>query len=176
MHRVSAAAVVLVSLVAIATCGRDTSGPTIPVPAAIGSVAGDTQTATVGTSLPQPLVARVTAADGTPVSGVPVSWQVTAGGGSVSTSSVTTDSLGRASVLVTLGTRAGASADTIQATVARLARGAVFTETATPAAPARIAVASGNAQTGTVGEPLHDSLSVAVQDAYGNPSPGVGIT
>lgn len=170
--RVSAA-VLLVLSVAVATCGRDTSGPTIPIPAAIASLAGNAQTGTVGTTLPQPLVALVTAADGKPVAGVAVSWQVTVGGGSVSASSVTTDSLGRASVVVTLGT--GAGADTVQASVGRVATAAVFAATATPAAPARIAVASGNGQTGTVGEPLHDSLVVAIRDVYGNPSAGVSV-
>ncbi|HSD30953.1 MAG TPA: S8 family serine peptidase [Gemmatimonadales bacterium] len=172
MPRVSAVALLVLS-VAVATCGRDASGPTIPVPAAIASFAGNAQTGTVGTPLPQPLVALVTAADGTPVPGAAVSWQVVAGGGSVSASSVTTDSLGRASVVVTLGTSAGA--DTVQASVGRVSRPAVFAATATPAAPARIAIASGNAQTGTVGEPLHDSLVVVIRDAYGNPSSGAGI-
>jgi subtilisin family serine protease len=166
-------AVLLVLSVAVATCGRDTSGPTIPVPADIASIAGNAQTGTVGTALPQPLVALVTAADGRPVAGVAVSWQVTVGGGSVSASSVTTDSLGRVSVIVTLGT--GAGADTVQASVGRVSKAAIFAATATPAAPARIAIASGNAQTGTVGEPLHDSLVVVTQDAYGNPSSGVVV-
>src|SRR5574342_782876 len=131
--RVSAA-VLLVLSVAVATCGRDTSGPTILVPADIASVAGNAQTGTVGTALPQPLVAMVPAADGRPVAGVAVSWQVTVGGGSVSASSVTTDSLGRVSATVTLGT--GAGADTVQASVGRVSKAAVFAATATPAAPA----------------------------------------
>src|SRR5574342_210749 len=88
--RVSAV-VLLVLSVALATCGRDTSGPAFPVPAAITSFAGNAQTRTVGTPLPQPLVALVTAADGTPVAGVAVSWRVTAGGGSGSAAPVTTD-------------------------------------------------------------------------------------
>ncbi|HEY6109865.1 MAG TPA: hypothetical protein VIV56_13280, partial [Gemmatimonadales bacterium] len=88
MPRVSVV-VLLVLSVAVATCGRDTSGPAIPVPAAIASFAGDAQTGTVGNPLPQPLVALVTAADGTPVAGAAVSWRVTAGGGSVSAASVT---------------------------------------------------------------------------------------
>src|SRR5512143_575050 len=173
--RVSAV-VLLVLSVAVATCGRDTSGPAIPVPAAIASFAGDAQTGTVGTPLPQPLVALVTAADGTPVAGVAVSWRATAGGASVSTASVSTDSAGRAAVLVTLGHAAGPSADTVTASVARVSHAATFTATATPAAPAVLSLDAGNRQTGTVGQSLADSLVVAVRDAFGNSSPGVGVT
>ncbi|HMA42124.1 MAG TPA: Ig-like domain-containing protein, partial [Gemmatimonadales bacterium] len=175
MPRVSAV-VLLVLSVAVATCGRDTSGPAIPVPAAIASFAGNAQTGTVGTPLPQPLVALVTAADGTPVAGVAVSWRVTAGGASVSAASVTTDSAGRAAVLVTLGHAAGPSADTVTASVARVSHAATFTATATPAAPAVLSLDAGNRQTGTVGQSLADSLVVAVRDAFGNSSPGVGVT
>src|SRR5512144_1491965 len=147
--RVSAV-VLLVLSVAVATCGRDTSGPAIPVPAAIASFAGDAQTGTVGTPLPLPLVALVTAADGTPVAG--------------------------AAVLVTLGHAAGPSADTVTASVARVSHAATFTATATPAAPAVLSLDTGNRQTGTVGQPLADSLVVVVRDAFGNSSPGVGVT
>lgn len=162
-------------LVAVATCNRDASGPATPVPAAIASIAGNAQTGIVGTPLPQPLVVLVTAADGTPVAGVPVVWQVTAGGGSVSAASTLTDSIGRAAVLVTLGTSAGANADTVAASVAQVSHAATFTETATPAAPAVLALDAGNRQTGTVGRPLADSLVVVVRDAFGNASPGVSV-
>jgi subtilisin family serine protease len=175
VHRASAVALLLASLVVTTTCGRDTSGPAIPVPATIASFAGNAQSGTVGTSLPQPLVALVTAADGTPVEGAAVSWQVRAGGGSVSAASTPTDSLGRATVRFTLGTSAGAAADTVAASVAQVSRVATFIETATPATPAVLALDTGDRQTGIVGQPLADSLVVVVRDAFGNPSPGVSV-
>jgi subtilisin family serine protease len=148
----------------------------MPVPAAITALEGSGQTGIVGSALPQPLVARVTDADGAPVRGVAVTWQATAGGGSVSDSAVSTDSLGRAAVFLTLGTSAGTGIDTVQAHVGQLASPALFTASATAGAPAMVALVSGDGQTGTVGQPLADSLVVVVQDAFGNASPGTVVT
>ena len=175
MHRAAAVACLLVSPVVIATCAPDVSGPGVPVPAAIAVVSGDGQIATVGTPLLQPLVARVTAADGTPVEGVTVSWQVRSGGATLSAAAIATDSGGRAAVFVTLGTRAGSDADTIQASVTNVGKPVAFTASATPAAAARMLLASGNGQTGTVGKALGDSLVVLVRDAYDNQVPGTSV-
>ncbi len=175
MQRVAAAATLLATLVVTATCGREASGPVTPLPAVVAPLAGNGQTGAAGTALPQPFIALVTEADGTPVRGVAVTWRVTAGGGSVSASSVVTDSLGRAAVLMTLGTRAGTNADTVLANVGQLPAAGVFTASATPAAPAQISRVSGDGQTGTVGLALADSLVVIVRDVYGNAAGGVNV-
>jgi hypothetical protein len=71
-------------------------------------VSGDNQIADVGQSLTQPLVARVADAFGNPVAGVPVTFTVTAGGGSIDGEPIVTDSEGMAaSGPWTLGMEAG---------------------------------------------------------------------
>jgi subtilisin family serine protease len=175
VQRAAVAVALLATLVVTATCARDTSGPATPVPATVAPLAGNGQTGTAGAPLSQPLIALVTESDGAPVRGVAVSWRVTAGGGSVSASSVTTDSLGRAAVQVTLGTTAGTNADTVEASVGQLPAAGVFTASATPAAPAQVSRISGDGQTGTVGLPLADSLIVIVRDIYGNAAGGVSV-
>jgi subtilisin family serine protease len=166
---------VLASLAVTATCARDASGPVTPQPALIAPLAGNGQAGTAGSSLPQPLVVLVTESNGTPVPGVAVTWRVTAGGGSLSAASGNTDSLGRAAVQVTLGTTAGANADTVMATAGQIPSGVVFTASTMPAAPAQLAIVTGDGQTGTVGQPLADSLVVVVRDAFGNASAGVVV-
>ncbi len=76
-------------------------------PAAVARVGGDGQSARVSQPLAAPLVVRVTAGDGGAVPGLPVSWQVTAGGGMLSAISATTDADGRASAALTLGPMSG---------------------------------------------------------------------
>jgi galactose oxidase len=67
---------------------------------------GDGQTAAIGTVLPVPLVILVTDAEGRPVPGVSVEWEAR-GGGSVSATSVKTNSKGHATVERTLGGTVG---------------------------------------------------------------------
>lgn len=68
---------------------------------------GDGQSATVGTAFAQPLVVQLNGAGGQIPANVPVQFAIT-GPGTLSTSSVNTDSNGRASVTVTAGSSAGA--------------------------------------------------------------------
>lgn len=82
--------------------------------AAIATVSGGSQTGRTLLALDDPLVVKVTDADGAAVSGVTVSWSVS-GGGSVSSSTSTTNSQGQASVTFTAGPSLGTS--TVQATV-----------------------------------------------------------
>jgi flagellar hook protein FlgE len=63
----------------------------------VAKVSGDAQTGTVGSTLPQPLVVRVTDAHNNPTPGVAVTFAVTSGGGSVTTASAATDAQGLAS-------------------------------------------------------------------------------
>ena len=70
-------------------------------------VAGNNQVATPGSTLPDPLVVRVVDQEGNAVVGAAVTWVVTAGSGSVSPTTGTTDDDGRASTAWTLGAAAG---------------------------------------------------------------------
>jgi hypothetical protein len=71
--------------------------------------AGDGQSATAGSALPNPVTVKVTSAvTGDPVTGVPITFQVQTGGGSVTPDAATTGSDGQASTSWTLGALIGA--------------------------------------------------------------------
>lgn len=98
----------LANLVAVtlggASCSGDTSGPgQDPVPMHLAQISGAGQTGEVGAPLPIPLAVKITDKDGDPIAGVPVTFAVTRGGGSVSASTDTTDAEGLASTIWTMG-------------------------------------------------------------------------
>ena len=75
---------------------------------ALVKVSGDSQSGTPGDALAKPFVVEVQDEDGDPLEGHRVSFEVTAGGGSLSeTSATTTNANGRAQTMLTLGSRAG---------------------------------------------------------------------
>ncbi len=78
-------------------------------------VSGDAQSGVVGSRLPLPLVVRVDGSDALPVSGVPVTFAATLGGGSVDSATVITDGAGLASMGATLGATVGAQSFTASA-------------------------------------------------------------
>lgn len=84
-------------------------------PSTLTSVSGNSQTALHSTTLPSPFVVVVRTAGGAPVSGVVVAWAVTAGGGSLTTTSTVTNGSGRASVTLTLGSGTGTNTVTAAA-------------------------------------------------------------
>ena len=94
----------------------------------LSMVSGDTQSDTAGTALANPFVVKVIDGSSNPVPGVTVTFAVTLGGGSLSATSVTTNALGQASSLLTLGT--GPESNTVTATAAGLT-GSPLTFTAT---------------------------------------------
>lgn len=102
------------AMVAAAGCGG-TDGTAPATASAIALVSGNHQTGTVGQLLGQPVIVRVTDKNGAGVSGVAVSWAITAGGGALSAASVTTNAQGYASVTWTLGSGAGSNNDSAQA-------------------------------------------------------------
>src|SRR5437764_996991 len=78
---------------------------TLP-PTGITLVSGSGQSGKAGSTLAQPAVVRVVAADGVGVAGVAVNF-APAAGGKVGATSVTTDAAGLASTSLTLGGTAG---------------------------------------------------------------------
>ena len=72
-------------------------------------ISGNAQTGTVGKELDNPFVAEVQDQNGDGLSGITVSFAVTIGGGTVSATSVTTNSNGQASTTLTLGSTAGSN-------------------------------------------------------------------
>ncbi|MBA3260581.1 MAG: Ig-like domain-containing protein [Gemmatimonadales bacterium] len=136
-------------------------------------VAGDGQSAPVGSPLPEPLVVQVADVFGNPIAGVPIAWTAE-GGGSTSASVVETDADGRSSVERVLGVTAGAQFT--RASADSLAGSPVtFQHTATAGAAAGLSLVSGDGQSAVVGTPVPDLLVVRLLDAQGNPVVGVPV-
>lgn len=80
------------------------------VPAEVIIAQGNNQTAKVGFALQNSIVVRVLSAGNVAMIGVPVAFQVVAGGGALSPQSIATNSLGEATVKWTLGLQPGVNA------------------------------------------------------------------
>ena len=76
-------------------------------PDAIKKISGDNQSGRPGERLANPFVVEVVDENDDPVSGATVAFSVTAGGGSVSPTSATTNASGRAQTVLTLGDEIG---------------------------------------------------------------------
>jgi hypothetical protein len=135
---------------------------------------GNSQSAVAGSALSLPLVAIVKDTNNNPLAGISVAWAVTAGGGSVSSCTTTTNGSGQAQCTLNLGTTAGTN--TVTATIPGLGLIATFTETGTVGSAASITVNFGNNQNGTAGSPLAGSLIAIVKDSNSNPVSGVTVT
>ena len=88
------------------------------MPHSLTKVCGDDQEGTAGALLAEPLVVSVVDEDGAAMAGVVVSFAVTAGGGTLSSATATTDANGRARTRLTLGSEVGTN--TVSATVEEL--------------------------------------------------------
>jgi hypothetical protein len=90
----------------VGSAGNAETNPSLGSPgtaARLGIVSGNNQSGLPNTQVPQPLTVKVTDASGNAVSGVAVTFVVTAGGGAVSPTTIATDSSGLASTVLTLG-------------------------------------------------------------------------
>lgn len=135
---------------------------------------GDAQVDTAGRTLRQPLVVRVTDANGNAAPGVDVSWSRVAGAGALSAATTTTDAQGQAQVTYTLGGVPGA--DVVRATITAQPASAVdFTVTTRPRAPSRVIIVSGADQSGVVGSAVVQPLVVRVTDETGQSVPGATV-
>ena len=85
------------------------------MPHSLTKVCGDSQEGMVDILLDEPFVVSVVDEDGAAMAGVVVSFAVTAGGGTLSAATATTDANGRAATRLTLGSDAGTN--TVSATV-----------------------------------------------------------
>jgi len=102
---------------ALGACGDGTTDPSSATTVTI--VSGDQQTTTAGAALAAPFVVSIEDQDGDPMSGVTVTWAITAGGGSLSATSSVSDVDGKAQATYTAGTDAGTG--TVTAVVSGLA-------------------------------------------------------
>ena len=136
-------------------------------------VSGTGQTDTIGATL-APYTVRVTDVNGNGVQGVTVSWVVTAGGGSITASSVT-DVNGFASATRVLGTTAGV--DSARASVG-VPNGSPqrFGAVALPGNASQILKTAGDGQSATVNTAVATAPQVQITDRAGNPVAGWGVT
>ena len=104
--------------------GFDNRVATTPV-----KISGDTQSGNTGTTLAQPFVVEMQDASRVAFAGVPVTFAVTAGGGTLSVTNTTTDTNGRAESTLTLGNTAGTN--TVRVSIQGVSQTATFTATAT---------------------------------------------
>ncbi|HEX9894207.1 MAG TPA: Ig-like domain-containing protein [Gemmatimonadales bacterium] len=136
-------------------------------------VSGSGQSGHVGANLPTPLVVRVVDQLGEPVAGVPVTWSVSSGGGTVSAVDPNSNAEGLASANFRLGNFLGP-----QSAQAFLGTGfpVTFTATGVPAPAAILTPTAGTGQSGAVGTTLPQEIVIRVNDAFGNVVPGTEVS
>jgi len=187
MHRLLRDGTRVLALLALCACGG-TESPNTSAPVKIVAISGGGQTADLGQPLPQPLVARVTTAAGTPASGVSVTFAVSSGAGILSPATVSTDASGNASTTFTMGQTPGVT--TVSAASGAVAGAAAdFIVSTGPTIVGHVALAAGNVRLPALARrPLHPpvvlpalaprpikglQLDVAYRaSAVGAPSPG----
>lgn len=163
----------LCALIGAAAAACDsTSAP--PVPAAAYAVVGDAQSGVAGMVLAIRPTIRVEDARGRGVPGVPVTFAILEGGGTIELDSIATDRDGQASPGAwTLGAHVGANV--LLATAAGLTP-VQFNAVSSPGEPALLRVHAGDAQSVTVGKRVTVPPTVLVLDANGNPVPDAPVT
>lgn len=165
-------AVAAAALVGAAACNDKEFNTVNLIPTTLTvSTASNGQSAVVGQALAQPVSVQVTDASGNPVIGVVVTWTVLTGGGSVSSSTSTTDANGNASVVWTLGQAAGEN--TLSASIATGAS-ATITATGVSAGAAAMTITSGNNQAIAIGA-TSAPMVVHIADQFGNPVAGATV-
>jgi adhesin/invasin len=169
--------IVIPSSAGLTTTFTAISTPTQPT--AISAISPTQLTGTAGGSASPPPSVRVTDARGQPVAGVPVTFAVIDGGGSVAPAVVSTDLTGSATVgLWTLGSRAGTNTLTASAsgTSGALSGSPVrFTAISTAGTMSRLAVVVQPSPAAVSGVPLPQPPTVQLQDAGGNDVAASGV-
>ena len=152
----------------------------VGAPGSMEATAGNEQSATVATAVGTRPAVVVRDEDGNPLGGIPVTFKVTGGGGSLGGATPVTGTDGVATIDGwTLGQKVGAN--TLEATLSGLdvsGSPVVFTATGTPgpvssgksqvsAAPATITASGGSSRS---------TITVTASDAFDNPIPGLAVT
>ena len=137
----------------------------------VEEVEGSGQSAEVATKLPVAVAVRVIDKSGFPVRGVPVSWSVPSGSGTITVLDSVTDRAGASRAEWVLGTKAGTH--TAIASVEGLAP-VTFSARGTPGAPATITLARDSMGTRNLGDTTR--IVATVSDRFGNPVTDQSIT
>ena len=160
-----------VAVVALCACGGNGGGGG-PQASSIALNAGDNQVAAAGAALPESLAVIVKDNAGAALPGALVTWSVTAGGGSVSPTTRTSDAAGIAKTRRTLGPNAGTQ--TARATVSALAP-VNFNAVSQIQGAVNIANATTGALTDSVLATKAESLDVLVTDQNATPVQGIAV-
>ena len=144
-----------------------------PHPAKLVKISGDNQQSTPGTALDHPLVIEVRDQHGKSLPNANVTFSVTAGGGTLASTTATTDANGHARSTLTLGSDLGTN--TVTATVAGL-DSITFTATTVEQVPHSLTKVSGDGQQGQAGEQLAKPFVVLVLDEDGAAMARVSVT
>ncbi len=141
----------------------------------IAVISGDGQTATVGQALTEALVVRADDAGGTAVVGVDLAFAVTSGGGTVGSSTATSDAQGLASTTWTLGTTAGLQQVdvSIAGSTSSLAQ---ISATGLAGTATGFVQSSGDLQTSAINLALPLPIATQFQDQFGNGVEGGEVT
>ena len=126
-------------------------------PTTLVKVSGDNQQQLIDTVLPDPFVVEVQDANSVAFAGVPVAFAVTAGGGTLSATSTTTDANGRAQSTLTLGNSAGTN--TVSVSVQGIAQSETFTAEATSTNAAPV-FTDGTSTTRTIAENTATGINI----------------
>ena len=159
------------------------------IPHSLTKVSGDSQEGLANTQLAAPFVVSVLDEDGAAIAGATVSFSVTAGGGtlssttdtnpctiesSTSSTTATTDANGQAATRLTLGSDAGTN--TVAATVEGLEPETFTATAAEQAMPHSLTKVCGDDQEGTAGAQLDEQFVVLVSDEDGAAMAGVAVS
>ncbi len=152
--------------------------------ATIKLLSGNNQSGSIGAVLPVPLEVRLTDSAGNPAAGRQVIFKVIqndglvadAGGSPASSVAATTDAEGRARVQWTVGRRAGAGGNSVEAYSVGFAGTAIFTASGTQGVAGKIVIDTGNDQIGAIGQPLPKPFIAVVVDDGNNRLANVPVT
>jgi hypothetical protein len=165
--RALCASILAASLVA---CGGGNDAP--PAVSTINVSSGNNQTAAAGAKVADPIVLTLVDAGGSPVANTSASASVATGGGSLGTTSYTSDTSGKITISTwTLGTTAGDQTLSVTSGTAK----ATVTAKATAGAAAKITALPDNASTGNIGASI-TAPGVTVTDANNNPVANATVT
>ena len=153
-----------------------TPSPPPPMPTTLAAISGDNQNGLTGEALLSPFVVEVRDQYGDPLGGVPVTFALSTGDGSLSATITITDANGRAESTLTLGSEPGTN--TVKVSAKDISQTAVFSAEASlpPPMPTTLAAISGDNQNGLTGEALLNPFVVEVRDQYDAAMEGVTVT
>ena len=157
----------------LVSCGGDPATPPVPDGAVLALGSGNNQTLAVTAAAGSPLAVTLVDSNGAPVSGIPVAWSISFGGGTVAPTSSMTDASGIATTTYTAGTTSGPKS--IHATVGGASGSPVsFSLAVTPGPAVRVVKAEGDGQTSSIGT-FPAPFRVSIVDSYGNGVPGMTV-